>query len=51
MVNLLEDDKGLQERVLGVHHAFMSTLLSRRTVKMIENKHNQAFSLIWSAQP
>lgn len=46
-VTLLEHDQGLQEQVLSVHHAFMATLLSTRTAKIIENNHNAAFVLTW----
>lgn len=48
-VTLLEQDQGLQEQVLSVHHAFMATLLSTRTAKIIENNNNAAFVLSWGA--
>ena len=49
VVRLLEDDQLLQDRVLSVHHAYMSTLLSTRTAKIIENNNQQAFMLTWGA--
>ena len=48
-VTLLEQEQDLQERILSVHHAFMATLLSTRTAKIIENNHNAAFVLSWGS--
>lgn len=50
IVNLLEDEQVLQERVLTVHHAFMATLLSTSTSKIIENNNGNGFYLVWNPQ-
>ncbi|MBL0576329.1 SDH family Clp fold serine proteinase [Aeromonas caviae] len=45
IVNLLENDQDLQEKVLTVHHAFIATLLSTTTAKIIENNDGRGFYL------
>lgn len=39
----LEDDQGLQDAVLTVHHACINTLQQTHAVKIIENQNNVAF--------
>lgn len=42
-ITSLEDDQGLQEAVLSVHHACMLTLSSTGAYKLIENQKGAAF--------
>lgn len=39
----LEDDHGLQDAMLSVHHAFSLTLANTATAKIIENHHGRAW--------
>lgn len=42
-VTVLEDDPGLQEAVLSVHHAYIQTLTETPAFKLIENQNGVAF--------
>jgi|TARA_R110001599_G_C12254744_1_gene659935 hypothetical protein len=41
-VTMLEEDQGLQDLVLTIHHAYMHTLANTRAVKIIENHKERA---------
>jgi hypothetical protein len=41
-VEVLEDDQGLQDAVLSVHHAFVHTMSSTTALKIVENHEGKA---------
>ena len=46
-VNMLEDDKKLQEHVLTVHHCCIQTLGATTAYKLIENQEGMAVISYW----
>lgn len=48
IVDKLEDDQVLQDKVLTLHHAFMATLMMTNTSKLIESHHGKKLILSYA---